>query len=380
MSPATHKLAVFILDALQILWTHGVDPFTSPSTSIKLSKQSPSMLLSPPLSPIDNMDEQQHYIYNHQHNQIQLSSQQQLIQHVVRLLSPQTMNNETVCLALILISRLRGMNRLDAVRAGAEAHLLSTAFLISLKALDDWRIDSSAWVSYCKQELPVINAMEKEFLCKIDWQVNVTRDEYNGFLGFLRGVGEEGVLEPSVFSGGGVTQQAPSKVYNKAAQHSTTQQQQQQLQYTQKRRASSGNLVGVAPGSVLSSRSVAVAEEHGYRMYNAHHYQHQQQQPIHQQQKFPQEYRQESVTSYQRHLIATAEPSSNDHTYCRYPQHHPSTTLSTESSSYASQHVSSASTSTSTFAVPTKSKRSIHGRHVSNPQLSSTTSSWRLVG
>ncbi|KAJ3027977.1 UNVERIFIED_CONTAM: hypothetical protein HDU68_002725 [Siphonaria sp. JEL0065] len=266
MSPSTHttKLAVFILDALQILWTHGVDPFAS--TTIKSSKQSPSLLLSPPLSPIDNMDEQKQYTYQQQHNLMQLSSQKQLIQHVIRLLSPQTMNNETVCLALILASRLRGMNRGDAVRAGAEAHLLSTAFLISLKALDDWRIDSSAWVSYCKQELHVINAMEKEFLCKIDWQVNVTRDDYNGFLGFLRGVGEEGVLELSVFSGG-VVKQAPSKVYNKVvAQHSTAQQLQQHLQY--KRRASSGNLVGVVPGSVHKTKRTRLPRVESAAVFN----------------------------------------------------------------------------------------------------------------
>ncbi|KAI8839677.1 hypothetical protein BJ741DRAFT_662588 [Chytriomyces cf. hyalinus JEL632] len=176
-------LTDLIIRAINLLWTEGVSPFTGTADSP-----------SPPLSPFEKNPhktvcrKQKCPIF---HAKLQL--------HISRLLSPKTMNVQTVVLALILISRLRLMNKSDAVRAGSEPHLLSTAFLVALKALDDWRIDSVAWVSYSLLELKEIHSLEREFLAKIQWSVHVTRSEYIAFLTFMRHLRDGGRLDAAVF-------------------------------------------------------------------------------------------------------------------------------------------------------------------------------------
>ncbi|KAJ3065695.1 hypothetical protein HDU98_010932 [Podochytrium sp. JEL0797] len=179
-----HLNPSFVLTALEVLWTQGVDPFTASSYAQRHLERDP--LLTPPLSPVECAA-------------LPLREQSHLVRHVARLLSPQTMSKEVVNLALLLVSRLRMLNKNDAVRKGAEQPLLSTAILIALKTLDDWRIDSVAWVPYCKLELSVINAMEREFLVKIQWHVNVTRREYELFDHFLNFL-NDAFVSPPVFS------------------------------------------------------------------------------------------------------------------------------------------------------------------------------------
>ncbi|KAI9349756.1 hypothetical protein BDR26DRAFT_1004123 [Obelidium mucronatum] len=332
-SPSTSnpKVAALILDAIQILWIQGVDPTQLPKKHIS-SSNSNSLLQTPPLSPVESSapSSPSASTSSSANDNIQLSTQQGLIHHVMRLLSPTTMNNETICLALILICRLRGMNRGDAVRVGAEPHLLSTAFLISLKALDDWRIDSVAWVAYCKLELNVINAMEREFLGKIHWHVNVTRDEYCEFMGFLAG------LSGDTFGGMGtrvqyrpiVPQQQPSVLI-------PSPQIFNQHQYVQQKRRGSVAEMGGIPASVLSTKRISPTEQ-----TNRSH--------MHSRQMQHQESHQDAVTSYHRYPIA---PAHNQRHF------HP----------------------TYSHLEPTSSRKTVHGRHVSNPLLTNSSTSWRVV-
>ncbi|TPX67041.1 hypothetical protein CcCBS67573_g07618 [Chytriomyces confervae] len=178
-------LTDLIIRALNLLWTEGVNPFTGTADS-----------LSPPLSPLEKNPHQT--VCPKQKCPI---FHAKLQAHISRLLSPKTMNIQTIVLALILISRLRLMNKSDAVRAGSEPHLLSTAFLVALKTLDDWRIDSVAWVSYSLLELKTIHTLEREFLAKIQlrWNVHVTRSEYIAFLAFMRHLRDGGRLDAAVF-------------------------------------------------------------------------------------------------------------------------------------------------------------------------------------
>ncbi|KAJ3230650.1 hypothetical protein HDU81_004339 [Chytriomyces hyalinus] len=176
-------LTDLIIRAINLLWTEGVNPFTGVPDS-----------LSPPLSPFEK----------NPHQTVCLKQKcpvfhAKLQSHISRLLSPKTMNVQTIVLALILISRLRLMNKSEAVRDGSEPHLLSTAFLVALKTLDDWRIDSVAWVSYSLLELKAIHTMEREFLAKIQWSVHVTRSEYVAFLTFMRHLRDGGRLDATVF-------------------------------------------------------------------------------------------------------------------------------------------------------------------------------------
>ncbi|ORY41517.1 hypothetical protein BCR33DRAFT_718685 [Rhizoclosmatium globosum] len=193
----------YILQCLHLLWNQGVDPL----------QYSPNSPTTPPLSPSSPT--------LNEGLQVPLWEQPHLVHHVARLISPATMTSETVHLALLLVCRLRGMNRGEGVRVGAEPHLLSTALLIALKALDDWRIDSSAWVAYSKVSLETLNAMEREFLGKVG-------EEFRAFVCALEGMflGRDCVGDGGV-PGSVVRRQRSVGVCLGGMQ----QQQQQQQQY-----------------------------------------------------------------------------------------------------------------------------------------------------
>ncbi|KAJ3244974.1 hypothetical protein HDU78_010147 [Chytriomyces hyalinus] len=188
-------LTELIIRAMHVLWTEGVDPL---ALSGGCGSQTPD-LVSPPASPVEESNPAAKQPAKQSISQQCPLFRAKLQTHISRLLSPQTMNTQTIALALMLVSRLRRMNSGDAVRAGSEPHLLSTAFLVALKVLDDWRIDSVAWVSYCQLDINVIHAMEREFLAKIQWNVHVTRSEYIAFLNFMAQLRDGWVLDATVF-------------------------------------------------------------------------------------------------------------------------------------------------------------------------------------
>ncbi|KAJ3382805.1 hypothetical protein HDU84_004050 [Entophlyctis sp. JEL0112] len=197
---------------MQTLWSDGLDPFTrmaltpasasAPASASRVKHPAHSYappppallhnLTTPPASPmhLDPCDSPAPPPPVQQQNPpAKLLENPCLAAHVARLLSPPALTFPIVALALLLVSRLRQLNSREPLRAGAEGHVLSTAFLVSLKALDDWRIDSSAWVPYVGggMTLKTMNAMEMEFLRKIRWHVHVDADEYAFFVMFLRG-------------------------------------------------------------------------------------------------------------------------------------------------------------------------------------------------
>ncbi|KAI8608045.1 hypothetical protein BC830DRAFT_51093 [Chytriomyces sp. MP71] len=189
----------FVVTAMRVLWTEAVDPFASLASCSRQQQATVAAAIAsnpttPPLSPTDEA-----LWHSHKQHQQQLEFDSLLAKHISKLLSPTTMNAHCIALALLLISRLRQLNKADTVRPGAEPHLLSTAFLLALKVLDDWRIDAVAWVPYCNLELATINAMEREFLAKIAWKVHVSRSEFNAFLDFLTALDESWSLSTTVF-------------------------------------------------------------------------------------------------------------------------------------------------------------------------------------
>ncbi|KAJ3199992.1 hypothetical protein HDU82_009272 [Entophlyctis luteolus] len=205
----TYSKAVFVLRAMQTLWSDGVDPFTrkalnpaSETCNNQLAKPQPHTpppallhnVNTPPASPmhLDSWDAPLVPAPTAQQKRpALLHENSSLVAQVARLVSPPALTFPIVALALLLVSRLRQQNLREPPRTGAEGHVLSTAFLVALKALDDWRIYSSAWVPYVGggMTLKTMNAMEMEFLRKIRWHVYVDADEYGFFVMFLRGGG-----------------------------------------------------------------------------------------------------------------------------------------------------------------------------------------------
>ncbi|KAJ3197146.1 hypothetical protein HK101_005663 [Irineochytrium annulatum] len=131
-----------------------------------------------------------------------MSSQtrQRLHAHALRLLRSEAVTTQCIVLSLLLIARLRDLNRSDPVRDGAECNLLATALLVAQKVLDDDRVDNAGWAPWAGMPLEVVSGMEREFLAKIRWQTHVTASEYASFIRTLKTLADEmAALQPSHF-------------------------------------------------------------------------------------------------------------------------------------------------------------------------------------
>ncbi|KAI9340152.1 hypothetical protein DFJ73DRAFT_559312 [Zopfochytrium polystomum] len=131
-----------------------------------------------------------------------------LADYVRLLVACEAMSMQTVLYALILIRRLRQTNSCEPIREGSELQLFSTALLLAQKLLDDDRTDNAAWIPFCGLKLEDINAMEKEFLTKVKWDLVVTRDEYNRFVAYISS-------EASALVQASCTPRPPSPTYRK---------------------------------------------------------------------------------------------------------------------------------------------------------------------
>jgi hypothetical protein len=90
-----------------------------------------------------------------------------LLQYIQQMLSCEAVSMNAVVLSLLYITRLRNLNKSDAVREESQGDLLATSLIVAQKYLDDDRTDSAAWVPYCGLSLQTLTGMEREFLNKL---------------------------------------------------------------------------------------------------------------------------------------------------------------------------------------------------------------------
>ncbi|KAJ3107958.1 hypothetical protein HK100_003499 [Physocladia obscura] len=199
-SKRQERVVAFIVRVLGTVWTCGIDPFSTKHGFDASPNNAPNVPTQNVEVKIRDFDTIMCIDEVRDTEKLKEKERDRLTRLVRKMCCAQAVSRskETVGLALLLASRLRRRNSNEAARGGAEAPVIATALLLALKTLDDWRIDSVAWLPFCRVPLATLNAMEREFLQRIDYNVYVSHSEFLDFTRFLSIYEDLDYLFPSV--------------------------------------------------------------------------------------------------------------------------------------------------------------------------------------